>query len=69
MDHNEHHIQCNSNHEEIMAEFKRINKRLDADWKIIKAGEDDRIGRTYIWNVVKWIGFAGGIMLLTKLFE
>ena len=52
-----------------MAEFERIHKRMDADWEIIKASENDRIGRNYIWNVVKYIGFGGIMILLTKVFE
>ena len=60
---------CNSNHEQIMSKLAQIEDRMDKDWEYINASNIDRIRREGIWNVIKWAGFSGIILLLGKLFE
>jgi len=60
--------QCHDNHQEIMNELIRINKRMDDDWIIIKATNEDRIRREGIWNVLKWMGFGTITGLIVHFF-
>jgi hypothetical protein len=58
---------CNTNHEQIMIELKRIQDRMDKDWELINAANIDRIRREGIWNVIKWVGFGGLTAILVHL--
>jgi len=57
------------NHTQIMAKLEQIEKRMDADWPLIEATHKDLDNRQYLWNIVKWIGFGGIMIILTKLLE
>lgn len=60
---------CGSEHEQIMFKLSSIEKRMDDDWLLIKSSHEDRIRREGIWNVIKWAGLSGIILLLSKLFD
>lgn len=47
-----------SNHNQIMAELAIIKQRLDKDWPLIEASNDDLKFRNRLWNFIKFIGFG-----------
>ena len=56
---------CDSDHEQIMEELKKIHDRMDKDQVKIDATFKDFDNRQYLWNILKGAGIAG---VIAKLF-
>ncbi len=56
---------CDSDHEQIMEELKKIHDRMDKDQVKIDATFKDFDSRQYLWNILKGLGIAG---ILAKAF-
>ncbi len=50
---------CDSDHEQIMEELKKIHERMDKDQVKIDASFKDFDNRQYLWNIAKGLGIAG----------